>query len=158
MWSLTYCLFQIEFVQFKRSKQCHAQQKRKASIRYPIHKNRRYMYAATHPYTVDENGNRKYVYCHWGVVGENKKFIPGKRYVFANLEERAKLIFLDDWDMSEAKRLSGAKLSGRKKARPADCGAQIDIANALGFKISDGCTPKYTSRTEEGLTSSWPPS
>ena len=31
------------------------------------------MYAATHPYTVDENGNRKYVYCHWGVVEENKK-------------------------------------------------------------------------------------
>ena len=31
------------------------------------------MYAATHPYTVDENGNRKYVYCHWGVVDENKK-------------------------------------------------------------------------------------
>ena len=31
------------------------------------------MYAATHPYTVDENGNRKYVYCHWGVVDKNKK-------------------------------------------------------------------------------------
>ena len=49
----------------------------------------------------------------WGVMDENKKFIPGKRYVFASLEERAKLIFPDDWDMSEAKRLSGAKQPGR---------------------------------------------
>ena len=54
------------------------------------------MYAATHPYTVDENGNQKYVYCHCGVVDENKKFIPGKRYVFASLEERKRLIFPDD--------------------------------------------------------------
>ena len=71
------------------------------------------MYAATHPYTVDENGNRKYVYCHWGVVDENNKFIPGKRYVFASLEERERLIFPDDWDMSEAKRLSEAKQPGQ---------------------------------------------
>ena len=78
------------------------------------------MYAATHPYTVDENGNRKYVYCHWGVVDENKKFIPGKRYVFASLEERERLIFPDDWDMSEAKRLSGAKQPGRPAYTDAD--------------------------------------
>ena len=78
------------------------------------------MYAATHPYTVDENGNRKYVYCHWGVVDENKKFIPGKRYVFASLEERERLVFPDDWDMSEAKRLSGAKQPGRPAYTDAD--------------------------------------
>lgn len=71
------------------------------------------MYAATHPYIIDENGKRKYVNCHWGVVDENKKFFPGKRYIFVSLEERAKLVFPDDWDISEAKRLSGAKLPGR---------------------------------------------
>ena len=75
-----------------------------------IHKNGGYKYAATHPYTVDENGNQKYVYCHCGVVDENKKFIPGKRYVFASLEERKRLIFLDDWDMSEAKPASSAPM------------------------------------------------
>ena len=32
-----------------------------------------YMYAATHPCTIDENENRMYVYRHWGVVDENKK-------------------------------------------------------------------------------------
>ena len=71
------------------------------------------MYAATHPYTIDENGKRKYVNCHWGIVDGNKKFFPGKRYIFASLEERAKLVFPDDWDMSEVKRLSGAKQPGR---------------------------------------------
>ena len=30
-------------------------------------------------------------------------------------------------------------------------GAQIDIANAFGFKILDGCAPKYTSRKEDAL-------
>lgn len=78
-----------------------------------IHKNGGYMYAATHPYTIDENGKRKYVYRHWGIVDDNKKFIPGKRYVFASLEERSKLVFPDGWDMSEVKRLSGAKQPGR---------------------------------------------
>ena len=28
-------------------------------------------------------------------------------------------------------------------------GAQIDIANAFGFKILGGCTPKYTSRKKD---------
>lgn len=28
------------------------------------------MYAATHPYTIDENGKRKYVSCQWGIVDE----------------------------------------------------------------------------------------
>lgn len=73
-----------------------------------IHKNGGYMYAATHPYTIDENGKRKYVYRHWGIVDDNKKFIPGKRYVFASLEERSKLVFPDGWNMSEVKRLSQA--------------------------------------------------
>lgn len=78
-----------------------------------IHKNGGYMYASTHPYTVDENGKRQYVNCHWGTVDENKRFIPGKRYLYASLEERARLIFPDDWDMSEARKLSGSKTAGR---------------------------------------------
>ncbi len=83
--------------------------KEESIYKVSIHKNGWYMYAATHSYTIDENGNRKDVHYHWGVVDEKKKFIPGKHYVFANLEERERLIFPDDWDMSEAKRLSGAK-------------------------------------------------
>lgn len=87
--------------------------KEESVYKVSIHKNGGYMYAATHPYTIDENGKRKYVYHHWGIVDESKTFIPGKRYVFASLEERAKLVFPDDWDMSEVKLLSGAKQPGR---------------------------------------------
>lgn len=41
--------------------------KEESIYKISIHKNGGYMYAATHLYTVDENGNRKYVYCHWGI-------------------------------------------------------------------------------------------
>ena len=100
-------------VQVKRSVTMSRPTKEESVYKVSIHKSGGYMYAATHPYTIDENGKRKYVYRHWGIVDENKKFIPGKRYVFASLEERAKLVFPDDWDMSEAKRLSGARRPGR---------------------------------------------
>lgn len=87
--------------------------KEESIYKVSIHKNGGYMYASTHPYTVDENGKRQYVNCHWGTVDENKRFIPGKRYLYASLEERARLIFPDDWDMSEARKLSGSKTAGR---------------------------------------------
>ena len=41
-------------------------------------------------------------------------FIPGSKYIFASIEERSRLIFPDDWDMSEIEKLSG----GRKHGRP----------------------------------------
>ena len=56
--------------------------KEESIYKVSIHKNGGYMYAATHPYTVDENGNRKYVYCHWGVVDEKKKFILSRPLFF----------------------------------------------------------------------------
>lgn len=100
------------FVQLKRVTM--SRPTREESIyKVSIHKNGGYMYASTHPYTVDENGKRQYVNCHWGTVDENKRFIPGKRYLYASLEERARLIFPDDWDMSEARKLSGSKTAGR---------------------------------------------
>ncbi len=65
------------------------------------------MYASTHPYTTDEKtGKRKYVNLHWGTVADGNRFIPGRRYIFASPEERAKLVFPKDWDLSEANKLS----------------------------------------------------
>lgn len=100
------------FVQLKRVTMSRPT-KEESIYKVSIHKNGGYMYASTHPYTVDENGKRQYVNCHWGTVDENKRFIPGKRYLYASLEERARLIFPDDWDMSEARKLSGSKTAGR---------------------------------------------
>ena len=69
-------------------------------FRVSIHKNGGHSYAATHPFTVDQNGNRKYSVVHWGTVTEDLRFIPGKRYLQAPAEVREKLIFPDGWDLS----------------------------------------------------------
>lgn len=81
-----------------------------------IHQNGKYRYATTHIYTLDKNGKRKYVNCHWGTLDENNKFIPGKRFIYSSIEERQKLIFPTDWDMSEVKKLSGFRSAGRPES------------------------------------------
>ena len=44
--------------------------------RISLHKNGAYMYATTHPYTVAEDGKRKYSCLHWGTVTDELKFYP----------------------------------------------------------------------------------
>ena len=74
-----------------------------------------YRYACTQPATVDETtGKRTYRRVHWGTLDENNKFFPGRKYLLASVEERKKLIFPADWDLSEID-----KLSGKKNERPA---------------------------------------
>ncbi len=90
--------------------------------RIAIHKNGGYMYATTHPYKVTEGGKRKYSCLHWGTVTDDLKFIPGRQYLYAPLEERAKLIFPEGWDLSEIDKLQ----SDRKQGRPAYEGADVN--------------------------------
>lgn len=71
-----------------------------------IHRNGAYRYAATHPYTLDSEGHRKYTHCHWGTVDEELRFFPGKRFLLASLAERKKLIFPPEWDLSEIKKIN----------------------------------------------------
>lgn len=86
-----------------------------------IHRNGGYKYATTHPYTIDEKtGKRKYVNLHWGTVVDDNRFIPGNRYIFASPEDRAKLVFPKDWDLSEINKLSGTKTAGRPAYTDAD--------------------------------------
>ena len=68
--------------------------------RVSIHKNGGHTYAATHPYTVDGNGKRKYSVVHWGTVTDDFRFIPGKRFLQAPEEVRRSLIFPEAWDLS----------------------------------------------------------
>ena len=70
--------------------------------RISLHRNSGYTYAATHPYTVDASGRRKYSILHWGTVTEDLRFIPGKRYLEAPEELRRKLVFPEGWDLSAA--------------------------------------------------------
>ena len=73
-----------------------------------------YTYASTQPSYIDqETGKKKYRYIHWGSIDENLKFIPGTRYFLATPEERSRLIFPEEWDMSEANKLTGLRKPGR---------------------------------------------
>ncbi len=80
------------------------------------------MYATTHPYTITNDGKRKYSCLHWGAVTEELKFIPGKQYLYASPEERARLIFPEGWDLSEIEKLQ----SERRQGRPAYGGTDVN--------------------------------
>ena len=77
------------------------------------HRNGSYMYASTHPYTLSEDGKRKYRLLHWGTLTPELKFIPGKQYLYASMEERSKLIFPEGWDLSEIDKLASNRKQGR---------------------------------------------
>ena len=81
--------------------------------RVTLHINRGYRYASTRPRVVNETGKNSNKSIHWGTVTEDKKFIPNKRYLYATVEERSKLVFPEDWDLSEVDRLSANRGPGR---------------------------------------------
>ena len=85
-----------------------------AQYRIKPHKNGSYIYASTQPSYIDQvTGKKKYRYIHWGSIDENQRFIPGSRFYLATPEERLKLVFPEEWDMSEAKKLMGLREPGR---------------------------------------------
>ena len=88
--------------------------------RVSIHKNGGHTYAATHPYTVDGNGKRKYSVVHWGTVTDDLRFVPGKRFLQAPEEVRRSLIFPEAWDLSAI-----------------EGGARANAAHALPFREGD---------------------
>ena len=70
--------------------------------RVSIHTTKGYRYASTQPSFVDpQTGRRRHRQYHWGTVDENNRFHPGSRYLLASPEERARLVFPADWDLSE---------------------------------------------------------
>lgn len=86
------------------------------TYRVKIHLNNGYRYASTQPLVVDPDrtsGRNRHKRIHWGTVDENNKFHPNKTYLYADLSERRKLIFPDDWDMSEVALLPSERKAGR---------------------------------------------
>ncbi len=69
-----------------------------------IHKNGGYVYACTHTYRLNENGKRVYKITHWGRLTPEMEFLPGKHYLTSPISERQKLIFPNDWDLSNIQR------------------------------------------------------
>ena len=85
-----------------------------AQYRIKPHVTKGYTYASTQPSYPDPiTGKKKYRYIHWGTVDEDKKFNPGSPFFLASPEERVRLIFPEDWDMSEADKLVGLRPPGR---------------------------------------------
>lgn len=79
-----------------------------------LHINGGYRYASTRPRVKNEaTGKNTNKSIHWGTVTEDLKFIPNRRYIYAPLEERNKLVFPEEWDLSEIKKLSADRDPGR---------------------------------------------
>lgn len=75
-----------------------------------------YRYASTQPIVVEpdrKSGRNKHKRIHWGTLDDDNKFHPNQNYIIASPEERAKLIFPEDWDLSEAKSLPSERKAGR---------------------------------------------
>lgn len=70
-------------------------------------------YASTQPFTVGEDGKKRYTHKHWGTLDENLKFHPNATYMYASLEERSRLIFPKEWDLSELEGLASNRGRGR---------------------------------------------
>ena len=88
-----------------------------------IHMNNGYRYASTQPLVVDPDrtsGRNRHKRIHWGTVDENKKFHPNKTFLYADVSERRKLIFPDDWDLSEVTALPSERKAGRPSSDGGD--------------------------------------
>ncbi len=78
-----------------------------------IHVNGKHRYASTQPYTIGEDGRKRYTHKHWGTVDEGLKFHPNTAYLYLPIEERQKFIFPKDWDLTELGELASTRRRGR---------------------------------------------
>lgn len=120
---LVFSLFCTIFV---LSKQYNMARQAEESTTYKvrIHMNNGYRYASTQPLVVDPDrtsGRNKHRRIHWGTVDENNKFHPNKTFLYADVSERRRLIFPDDWDMSEVASLPSERKAGRPSSGDEDC-------------------------------------
>ena len=85
-----------------------------SQFRVKPHVTHGYTYASTRSPCIDpDTGKKKFPYIHWGTVNEEMKFIPGTPFYQATPEERAQLVFPEEWDMSAAESLTGLRKPGR---------------------------------------------
>jgi len=85
-----------------------------AQFRVKAHVNGGYTYASTQPpHTDSATGKRKFRRVHWGTIDKNLKFVPSSAFFLADPKVRARLIFPEEWDMSEAEKLTGMRKPGR---------------------------------------------
>ena len=68
-----------------------------------LHKDKQYRYAATQS-KINKASSKKtrYRITHWGTVSDDFVFTPNAKYRLTDVEERTKLIFPKEWDISKA--------------------------------------------------------
>ncbi len=74
------------------------------------HKIGKYVYASTQRLKSEKEGKKSYGYIHWGTLDEKLRFHPGRNYDYASNEEKDKLIFPADWDLSLIRRTPAAPI------------------------------------------------
>ena len=107
--------------------------------RVSIHRNGGHTYAATHPYTIDKEGKRKYRVAHWGTVTDDLRFIPGKRFLQAPEEVRRSLIFPEGWDLSAIEGCASTNVGHALPFREGDAGkafGDIWLLERIGEKFA----------------------
>ena len=80
----------------------------KKPIKYKVylHRSGEYRYACTQPSYIDpETKKRKYRRIHWGTVDEDNRFFPNQTFLDAPEEERECLLFPEEWDLSEVRKV-----------------------------------------------------
>lgn len=87
-----------------------------------VHKNNGRQYAATHPFTVGEDGKRRYSYKNWGTLEDGNRFHPNSTYFYASLEER------------EAPFLRGGQGSRQEGSRAASLPARPSVWTSTRWK------------------------
>lgn len=95
--------------------------KEETAYKVTLHVNGKYRYASTRPRIITEEGKKNSnKSIHWGTVTEDLKFIPNRKYLYTSIEERQKLIFPKEWDLSEIAKLSSERKAGRPESPDED--------------------------------------
>ena len=118
-----------------------------------------YRYASSHPYVTDEKtGQTIRRYVNWGELTEDLKFIPFDRYVIATDEERNRLIFPDEWDMSMVKLIIPSKMTAsdtEKKETVLDPYIKNDGSAFSGTVLTSPVTGQFNNRFYGGPWLLW---
>ena len=115
--------------------------KKETIYKVSVHSIGEHRYASTQPYALGEDGKKRYTHKHWGTVDKDLKFHPNTTYFYASIEERGKLIFPKDWDLSEIEALPSSKPKGRISYEAEDVDRQYGttwlldkVAEKVGLK------------------------
>ncbi|MDR0356294.1 MAG: hypothetical protein LBJ64_11280 [Deltaproteobacteria bacterium] len=94
-----------------------------AKHRIKPHRTNGKTYAGTQTSYLDPaTGKKKYRYVHWGKVDDDLKFWPNSAFFAVAPEERAKLVFPENWDMSEAEKFAAMQ---EREGAVCDCASEI---------------------------------